>query len=122
MGSLLIVDDDPDTRFLVRRVMELSLGAPSVIREASSGEEALKSWLDLQPDVMVLDHVMSGRSGLAVATEILSEKPDQAIVLFTAHQDMELKSQAAKIGVRACLAKSELERLRTTVLALLQEG
>jgi CheY-like chemotaxis protein len=122
MASVLIVDDEPDIRFLVRRTVEGSEGALSVVGEASSGDEAIDRWRELQPDALVLDHRMPGLSGLDVAERILAEEPGQIIVLFTAHRDDRLVRRAAELGVRACLAKTDLGRLRATLLVLLGEG
>lgn len=122
MASLLIVDDEPDARFLVRRTVEACEGAISVVGEASSGDEAIDRWRDLRPDIIVLDQRMPGLSGLGVAEQILAEDSGQHIVLFTAHRDEALARRAARLGIRACLAKNELARLRTTLLALQAEG
>lgn len=122
MASLLIVDDDPDARFLVRQTGEGYGGALSMIGEASSGEEAIDRWRALRPDIIVLDHRMPGLSGLEVAERILTEAPGQVIVLFTGHRDEVLVRRAAELGVRACLDKSDLRRLRSTLTALLEEG
>jgi CheY-like chemotaxis protein len=122
MASLLVVDDDPDSRFLVRMMGERSGGALFVVAEASSGEEAIHWWQELRPDIIVLDYLMPGLSGLEVAERILAREPGQLIVLFTAHRDEKLGRRAAELGVRACLAKTDLGRLRPTLLALLEEG
>jgi DNA-binding NarL/FixJ family response regulator len=122
MASLLIVDDDSNARFLVQQTVEAPDGALSVIGEASSGDEAIDRWRELHPDILVLDHLMPGLSGLEVAERVLAEDPGQLIVLFTAHRDEALARRAAELGVRACVRKTDVGRLRPTLLALLEEG
>src|SRR6266508_1774764 len=109
MPSVLIVDDEPDIRFLLRRMAEQAQWY--VAGEAASGQEALDSYRDLKPDVIVLDYRMPGLSGLETAERILAEHPRQAIVLFTAFGDPGLERAADALNVRACLPKSELHRL-----------
>ena len=109
MPSVLIVDDEPDIRFLLRCMAEPA--GWYVAGEAASGQEALDCYWDLKPDVIVLDHRMPGLSGLETAERILTEHPEQAIVLFSAFADPVLDRTAAALNVRACLPKSELHRV-----------
>ena len=109
MPSLLIVDDEPDIRFLLRCMAEQAEWY--VAGEAASGQEALDCYWQLKPDVIVLDHRMPGLSGLETAERILAEHPYQAIVLFTAFRDPALERAARALNVRACLPKSDLARL-----------
>ena len=106
MPSLMIVDDEPDIRFLLRRMAEQAEW--HVAGEATSGEEALLCWRELKPDVIILDHRMPGLSGLETAKRILAEEPDQPIILFTAYRDPALEREAADLNIRGCLSKSDL--------------
>lgn len=121
MASLLIVDDEPDMRFLVRMTVEAG-GHLSVVGEASTGDEAIRRFRELRPDAIVLDQRMAGISGLDTAEQILAENPGQVIVLFTALYDADLARRAVELGVRACLSKAELSRLTGELLAQLQVG
>jgi len=113
--TVLIVDDEPDVRFLISRLVE-GLGELSLVGEAASGQEAITCWRDLRPEVIVLDQRMPGLSGLETAERILAEDPDQRIVLFTAFLDPALTQAATQLGVQRCLAKSDLNRLTTELL------
>lgn len=115
--SLLIVDDEPDIRFLLRRMAEQAEW--HISGEAASGEEALALWQTAKPDVILLDHRMPGLSGLETAERILAEDPEQAIVLFTAFRDPDMQSAAAAANIRACLSKSDLHRLLPELAACL---
>jgi hypothetical protein len=63
MPSLFIVDDDPDVRFLVRKLAEESAGRWTVAGEAASGDEAIFRSRQMKPDVILLDVRMPGLSG-----------------------------------------------------------
>jgi DNA-binding NarL/FixJ family response regulator len=107
----LIVDDDDDMRFLVRVLIEAANEGLAVAAEARNGDEAVERWREHQPDVIVLDYRMPGRSGLEVAAEILAEAPDQSIILFSAFLDDDTLARADALGVRACLSKDHYDQL-----------
>nr|NIQ11931.1 response regulator transcription factor [Gammaproteobacteria bacterium]NIR93591.1 response regulator transcription factor [Gammaproteobacteria bacterium]NIW45013.1 response regulator [Gammaproteobacteria bacterium]NIX56242.1 response regulator [candidate division Zixibacteria bacterium] len=59
---VLLVDDHPVIRDGYSRLLD-NTSDIKVIGEAESGEEAYQMYLDLQPDVMVLDINMPGNGG-----------------------------------------------------------
>jgi CheY-like chemotaxis protein len=115
LASALIVDDDVDFRMLVRILIERADDGLRVAGEAANGEDALRMWGDIQPDVIVLDHHMPGLSGLEVAEIILGEQPDQPIVLFTAYAGDRSVLGAMDSGVRAVLGKQDWSQLIDTI-------
>ncbi len=115
--GVLIVDDDADIRGLLRATIDLAGVGLQVVGEAIDGFDGLTKWRDKRPDVVVLDHLMPGKTGLETAADILAEEPAQLIVLFTAYLDAELMEEAKRVGVRACLSKGEVSRLPEVLLA-----
>lgn len=113
MGKLgvLIVDDEPDMRALLRAMIEIANEGLSVADEAADGETALRAWRSQQPEVVLLDQRMPGLSGLETAEAILREDPDQAVIIFTAYFDDNIKAAAEALGVKACVPKTEATRL-----------
>jgi len=63
------------------------------------------------PHVIILDNRMPNRSGLEVAAEILQERPEQQIVLFSAFLDDRVRTQAQELGITACLTKEDVAEL-----------
>lgn len=124
MTTMLIVDDELDMRVLVRVVIEMANEGLSVIGEAADGIEALRVWRDLdgppEPDVVILDNRMPHMSGLEAAQQILSERPQQVIVLYSAFLDDTVRAQAKEIGITACVSKADLESLPELVRGLLE--
>ncbi len=87
MATVLVVDDEPDLRELVR--INLSLDGHRVLM-AANGDEALKCVREQAPDVVVLDVVMPGRDGWEVLGAIKSEDPVRAqipVLMLTARAD-----------------------------------
>jgi CheY-like chemotaxis protein len=115
MTTMLIVDDELDMRMLVRLVIEMANDGLSIVGEAADGTEALQVWRDLDgppvPDVIILDNRMPGLSGLEVAKQILDERPDQIIVLYSAFLDDTVREGASEVGIARCVAKHDLESL-----------
>lgn len=122
MTTLLIVDDELDMRVLVRLVFEIANDGLTVIGEASDGVEALRVWRDLdgppQPDVVILDNRMPGLSGIEAAEQILRERPEQLIVLYSAFLDDTVRARAREVGIARCVSKDDLERLPEIVRGL----
>jgi CheY-like chemotaxis protein len=72
---ILVVDDTPDTRRLMRRVLER---ASIAVTEAATGEEGLEAIRRERPDAVVLDLRLPGMSGFDVARAVRAD-PDPAI-------------------------------------------
>ena len=110
----LIVDDEPDMRMLMRATLSIEDGF-DVTHEASDGEQALATWAEARPDVIVLDMRMPGLSGLEVARRILAADPTQAVVMCSAYMDAEEIDEARRIGVTACVDKMDMTTLPSLV-------
>lgn len=119
MANVLIVDDELDMRLLVRIVIQ-SASDIEVMGEAVDGESALRLWRQdpRSPDVVVLDGRMPGLSGLEVAAQMLAERPDQLIVLYSAYLDDRTRAEALHLGVARCLAKGDVAQLPDIVREL----
>jgi CheY-like chemotaxis protein len=114
--TTLIVDDEPDMRLLIGMSLTLD-GACEVTAEAANGEQALEAFHRERPDVVVLDMRMPGLSGLDVARAIFAVDPTQPIVLCSAYLDDEDRAEAYRIGVRACIDKTDLAHLADAVVS-----
>ena len=85
----------------------LTLDDFEVVGSAANGADALKEMVEADPDVVVLDYKMPGLDGLTTARLIREDRPDQAIILYTAFLDDILEKRAAKAGVALCVGKVE---------------
>ena len=88
MTSVVVVDDDPDIRALV--AMKLTNAGYSVTVE-SDGEAGLATALSEQPDLVVLDWMMPGLSGIEVCRALRDDPrtADTAVLLLTARAQEE---------------------------------
>ena len=86
MRRILIVDDEFSVRSLLRDVLELE---DYEVVEAADGPSALERVEEQTPDLMVLDIMMPGMSGLDVLRELRRERSgnELPIILLTAASD-----------------------------------
>jgi CheY-like chemotaxis protein len=121
--TVLVADDEPDMRLLVRVVLEQA--GLRVVAEAADGHDALAAVTRLAPPpiptVIVLDYKMPGLSGLEVATRVLAESPDQPIILFSANLSADVRERAHELGVRSCVPKAAVKTLPALITALATE-
>lgn len=104
---VLIVDDEPDIRLLLRSLLGIDQRF-DVAGEAANGAEGLEQFESLQPDIVILDQRMPVLGGLDTARRILMDHPDQPIVLLSAYVDAALRDEALALGVRQVLGKQEI--------------
>lgn len=92
-ATILVCDDDPSLRELVRAV----LGPSYRFLEAADGTEALALARDEHPDLIVLDVMLPGLSGIEVleALRIDDELSDMRVVVITAWSHAEIDAQVA---------------------------
>jgi two-component system, OmpR family, phosphate regulon response regulator PhoB len=112
MQTILLADDEKPLRILVHTTLE---GPDFRILEASDGVEALETARRERPDLLVLDWMMPGLTGIEVARR-LRESPETAripIIMLTAKGQEADRALAAKAGITAYLVKpfSPLELL-----------
>jgi two-component system, chemotaxis family, chemotaxis protein CheY len=114
---IVIVDDEPDLRLLLRTMLHLDHRI-QIAGEAGDGDEALARYEELQPDVVVLDQRMPVMSGLEVAERILAHHPDQRVILFTAFLDETTTAKARALGIASVMAKDQIDRLGPEIYRL----
>ena len=107
----LIVEDDADVRSLIRILIESADNDLFISGEAANGREALEQLDDCDPQVVLLDHVMPGLSGIQTAARIRERRPEQPIVLCSAYLDDELSDQADAVGIDMFLPKERLSEI-----------
>lgn len=80
MPSILIIDDDPDIRRLLRVTLEKGR---HVVLEASDGVEGVRLWRERRPDLVITDLVMPGKDGLDTLFELVSLDARVKVIAMT---------------------------------------
>ena len=115
--TILVCDDDPSLRELVRAV----LGPRYRFVEAADGKEALTAMRELSPDLIVLDVMLPGLSGIDVLEAIRAddELRGTPVVVITAwsHAEVEAWTAGADRFVSKPFDPDELSRAVEELLA-----
>jgi len=102
--SIMLVDDHAVVRMGFKLLLE---GAQeiSVVAEAESGEEAVRTFQAHNPDVLVMDISMPGIGGLEAIDRILAKVADQKILVLSGHEDVMHARRVLKAGAVGYLTK-----------------
>jgi DNA-binding NarL/FixJ family response regulator len=103
MRRLLVVDDVP----LFRAGLSSALkdAGFDVVAEAGDAEGAVTAAEEYQPDLVLLDILMPGISGLEVVEKISAVAPEAQVVLLTASESEEDLLVGVKAGARGYVTK-----------------
>jgi len=111
MISVMLVDDQTLVRQGVRSLLELS-NSIQVVAEAVDGEQAIATIPEVQPDVVLLDMRMPGKSGLDVLHALSESGKLPPTIILTTFDDDELVLAGLKAGAKGYLLKDvTLEQL-----------
>lgn len=106
MIKVLIVEDSPTVRRLLRAIIE-SDSRMTIIGEAANGEEAVSACRRLRPDIISMDIAMPKMDGIEATRIIMAETPCP-IVIATAsleRREEELRQAGIDAGALAVLPK-----------------
>jgi two-component system invasion response regulator UvrY len=104
MIRVLLVDDHAVVRMGFRLLLQ-SVPEVSVIAEAESGETACQLYLELNPDVVVMDLAMPGMGGLEALRRIRARHPQAQVLTLSAHDDPMHARRAMQEGALGFLSK-----------------
>jgi CheY-like chemotaxis protein len=111
--SILVVDDEPQIRDLLKRFLSLR---GYEVQVASDGQQALKMVEKEAPQLIVLDVYMPGINGVEVLRQLRGRKFTGGVILLTASQDDKLLQEALDLGSVDIMGKPvDLERLALAI-------
>ncbi len=102
--SVMLVDDHAVVRMGFKLLLQEAADI-EVIAEAATGEEALKQYGEVTPDVIVLDISMPGMGGLETVQRLLAKDLSAKILILSAHEDSVHPRRLLKAGARGYLSK-----------------
>jgi len=103
--QVMIVDDHTMVRQGIKALLEQFDGI-QVIGEASTGFKAIELTGQLQPDVILMDLNMPGMDGIEAIRRIITNRPDQHIIVLTGFLNDERLIQAVRAGAQGCVDKT----------------
>ena len=102
--TVLVVEDDDDSRYLMRLELE-RLGY--LVSEAENGVKGVEIALREHPDIILMDLTLPEMGGLEATTRIRSdpEMSEVPIIAVTAHQESDFREEAKASGFNAYVTK-----------------
>jgi len=101
-GKVLIVDDAPDTREIIQKLLHYE--GYEVIN-ASTGEEGVKRAGQEKPEIILMDINLPGMDGTEALRKIREINPIQCVIMLTAYATLDNAIQALKEGASDFIKK-----------------
>lgn len=101
--TLLVIDDSPFASKQIKDTVEDS--GYEVIGYARNGEEGIKMYDELHPDIVILDIIMPGIDGIETAKILLEHDPKIAIMMLSSLCDAGTLEEIKEIGLKYLLPK-----------------
>ena len=109
MIRVVVADDEPDVRMLLR--VQLEREGFDVVGEAVDGREAIERCADTEPDALVLDLLMPGVNGFEAITELRHDCPKMAIIAYTAVAGDFVRKEMARLHIPLLLKSGDVSTL-----------
>jgi len=103
--KILLVDDYPVIREIIREYFESSTTGFDIVGEAGNGRDAVRLAEELRPDIILMDITMPIMDGLE-ATEYLTRHHNPSVIItYTSFQNTDLRTKALEVGAYEHLVK-----------------
>ncbi|MCW3102995.1 MAG: DNA-binding response regulator [Bacteroidetes bacterium] len=102
--TAVVADDHPIFRKGLIEILR-DVESLEIVAEVSDGLAAYQQIISRRPDIAILDIEMPGLSGLDVCNKVLKEKSDTKFILLTMHREKDFFNSAMEMGVMGYLLK-----------------
>lgn len=110
MARVLVVDDAAFMRMTIKKMIEPD--GYTIVGEAGNGVEAVQKYMELQPDVVLLDITMPEMNGVDALKRIKEFDPKAKVIICSAMGQQAMVAQAVQSGAKDFLVKPfERDRL-----------
>ncbi len=114
--KIVIVDDDDIVLMSLKMILEA--GNIEVVAVGKNGEDAVRLYEELLPDILLSDIRMAGKTGIEAAYEITKKYPDAKILFLTTFSDDEYVISALKCHAKGYILKQDFEGIVPAVNAV----
>lgn len=119
-SKILIVDDEPNIRRILQMAFEKAGYVVSMAEDANIALEALEKE---QPDCVITDVTMPGRSGYELQREIRARYPELPVIIMTAFGTIPQAVQAIRDGAFEYVTKPfDLDALKKVIASAIASG
>lgn len=119
--NVFLVDDHEIFRLGLRSLLESETDI-TVTGEADCGEAGLKDIESSNPDIVVLDYVMPGKSGLEVLEILRRRHPSISVILLTASKSESILTEAINSGAQGVILKQDTSKELVQTVKTVHEG
>lgn len=117
--TIIVVDDSPFASKQIKDLVEEN--GYEVIGYAKSGEEGIKMYEELHPDIVILDIIMLGIDGIETAEILEKSDPDVTILMLSSLCDTGTLEEVRAIGVKYLIPKPWEDDVLLATLELLKK-
>ncbi len=103
MALVMIADDSEAIRIALKDI--ILNGKHELVAEAADGAEAVEKFVDLKPDVLLLDLVLPKKDGLTTLKEIMETNPNAKIIMVTVLDNKQMIQDCISAGAQAYITK-----------------
>jgi two-component system chemotaxis response regulator CheY len=100
---VLLVDDSTYIRTVLGNI--IAEAGFEVIGEATDGEEAIHRYMELKPDLVLMDVIMEPMDGMTATKAILDKDPTARILMVTVLEDKSILVDLMRLGAKGCISK-----------------
>ena len=119
--NVLLCDDHALLRAGLRKLLEAETDI-AVVAEAGSADEAVVKARDEQPDLVLLDITMPGRSGIDAVQEIFEAAPSTRVLMLSMQDDPGYVRQAFAVGAHGYLPKEAADAELVQAVRMATQG
>ncbi len=117
--TIIVVDDSPFASKQIKDIVEEN--GYEVIGYAKNGEDGIKMYEELHPDIVILDIIMPGIDGIETAQILLKNDPDATILMLSSLCDSGTLEEVRSIGVKYLIPKPWEDDVLLATLELLKK-
>ena len=118
---VLVVDDTPSIRALLRQT--LPLHGFKIVGEATAADEGIELARTEQPDVIVLDCQMPNINGVEAIKPLKEKAPNARILMYSSNDEHYVKAEAFEAGADAYFDKlAPISQMAAEMRRLMQNG
>ncbi|MBU5478226.1 response regulator [Eubacterium sp. MSJ-13] len=117
--TIIVVDDSPFASKQIKDLVEEN--GYEVIGYAKSGEDGIKMYEELHPDIVILDIIMPGIDGIETAEILEKSDPNVTILMLSSLCDAGTLEEVRAIGVKYLIPKPWEDDVLLATLELLKK-
>lgn len=119
--NILLVDDYPPVRRLIKQIIEASPDL-RVIGELNDGRDVLQFLNESPAQLVLMDISMPHLGGFEATKKVKEDHPEVKVLILTIHKYLEYAEEAMSIGAEGYLLKEEVDDELLPAISCLRQG